>query len=463
MKVTVNKSSLHGNAAVPSSKSMTIRALFCAALSKGESQIHHPLISDDTNVAADVLRQVGITIKDVDGVWHVSGGHFRLPGKDLNCGESATTLRMMTALVSLLPGTIKLTGAPGLQQRPIRALVDALRMLGVKGSTATPLNPPVTIHGGTMRGGIADVAGNVSSQYISALLLIGSFAPEATIIRLTTPLTSRPYVLLTLQIMRKFNIKVRREGNSFVIPRQRYEPCSIDIEGDWSSASYFLALGAISDEEIVIENISTTSRQGDRIMLDYLRNMGASVRVTRNTVTVKKGAWPLRPIHVDLADSIDLLPTVAVLAAFTDGESELRGIERARIKESNRVAAMRDGLIKLGVSFQEFKEYITIKGLNTEQTEEEKEAAEAAMEKAQEEDGAEESLVEKDGNAPKKEEAPPVITIDSHNDHRIAMAFAIMGAALGNVTITHAECVKKTFPGFWEVFSGVGGDFQTDE
>jgi 3-phosphoshikimate 1-carboxyvinyltransferase len=262
--------------------------------------------------------------------------------------------------------------------------------------------------------------------------------------------------------MRKFNIRVRHEGNSFIIPRQRYEPCSIDIEGDWSSASYFLALGAISDEGVIVENIRTSSRQGDRIMLDYLRNMGASVRVTGNAVTVKKGEWPLRPIHVDLADSIDLLPTVAVLAAFTNGESELRGIERARIKESNRVAAMHDGLTKLGVPFQEFKEYITIRGLNTEKTEEEKEAAEA-VEKAEEEDSTEESLKEKAGDSPGEEEAPPVITIDSHNDHRIAMAFAIMGAALGNVTITDAECVKKTFPDFWKVFSGVGGDFQTDE
>jgi 3-phosphoshikimate 1-carboxyvinyltransferase len=168
MKVSFSQCTLTGKIIIPSSKSMTIRALFCASLAKGESRIEHPLISDDTSYAADVLSKVGVVISDVEGVWQVTGGKFRIPTEELNCGESATTLRLMTALVALLPGTIKLTGAPGLIKRPIRTLVDALKMLGVKGSTESPLNPPVTIIGGTFKGGTPEIAGNISSQYISA-------------------------------------------------------------------------------------------------------------------------------------------------------------------------------------------------------------------------------------------------------------------------------------------------------
>jgi len=447
MKVKINQCTLKGKITIPSSKSMTIRALFCAALAKGESRIEHPLLSDDTSYAADVLGKVGVTIADVDGAWQVTGGHFRLPAAELNCGESATTLRFMTALVALLPGTIKLTGAPGLIKRPIRTLVDALKMLGVKGSTESPLNPPVTIIGGTFKGGTAEIAGNISSQYISALLMIGAFAPEETIIRLTTPLTSRPYILMTLQVLKKFNITVMREGNSFIVKRQRYLPAVINIEGDWSSASYFLALGALSEQGIVLENLSTSSRQGDRVILDHLRNMGARVQVIGNSISVQKDD-ELKAIDTDLSDCIDLLPTMAMLAALAKGESVLRGIQRARIKESNRVTAVREGLKKLGVEVGEFRDYMTIKGLKTEV-------------KYEDDSGSTETLLEKPEDF--FEDKKPDIVLDSYSDHRIAMAFAIMGAALGNIAIKGAECVSKTYPGFWEDFKKLGGDIKTDE
>ncbi len=453
MKVSISKFSPKGKIIVPSSKSMTIRALFCASLAKGESQIRTPLVADDTNYAVSVLSKIGTRIEDINGVWHVTGGHFKIPTEELNCGESATTLRMMTALVALLPGTITLSGSPGLLQRPIRALIDALKMLGVKGTTASPLCPPVTIRGGTFRGGTAEIAGNISSQYITALLMIGSFAPAETIIKLTTPLTSRPYVLMTLWCMRKFDITVKHQGNTFIVKRQRYEPCTIDIEGDWSSASYFLALGALSEEGIVLENLSTSSRQGDRVMLDYLRGMGADIRIVGNSVAIKKGEWPLRPIRVDLSDAIDLLPTMAVLAALTKGECEFRGIQRARIKESNRVTAIREGLTKFGVPFNEFKDYVTIKGLN-------------AAKKSDDDDdtGTKQTMLGKaEDFFAGGEKAKPDIFIDCYNDHRIAMAFAVMGAAMGGVTINDAECVRKTYPGFWEAFRDVGAEFRAYE
>lgn len=447
MKARINQCTLHGKVTVPSSKSMTIRALFCAALARGDSRIEHPLISDDTNHAADVLRKVGVTINDVDGVWQVTGGKFKIPAAELNCGESATTLRFMTALVALLPGTIKLTGAPGLLKRPVRTLVDALRMLGVKGSTENKMMPPVTITGGTFKGGTVEIAGNISSQYVSALLLIGSFATEETIVRLTTPLTSRPYILMTLQVLKKFNIIVMREGNSFIVKRQRYLPAIINIEGDWSSASYFLALGALSEQGIVLENLSTSSRQGDRVILDHLRNMGAYIQVVGNSIAIKKGER-FRAIDTDLSDCIDLLPTMAMLAALAEGESVFRGIQRARIKESNRVTAVKEGLKKLGVQVIEYSEYMTVKGLKTD---------------VKVTDDDDEATPAKPGDAPAAVPEKPAIIVDSYNDHRIAMAFAIMGAALGNIIIKGAECVSKTYPGFWDEFKKLGGDIKIDE
>jgi 3-phosphoshikimate 1-carboxyvinyltransferase len=290
---------------------------------------------------------------------------------------------------------------------------------------------------------VVEIAGNISSQYISALLLIGAFAPEETIIQLTTPLTSRPYILMTLQVLKKFNIIVMRKGNSFIVKRQRYLPTTINIEGDWSSASYFLAMGALSDEGVVLENLSTSSRQGDRVILDYLRNMGAYIQVIGNSVSVRKGEG-LKAIDTDLSDCIDLLPTMAMLAALARGESVLRGIQRARIKESNRVTAVREGLKKLGVEVGEFREYITVKGMKTAVN--------------TEDSGTTETLLEKPEDF--FEDTKQDIVIDSYNDHRIAMAFSIMGAALGNVAIKGADCVSKTYPGFWEDFKTLGGDIK---
>jgi 3-phosphoshikimate 1-carboxyvinyltransferase len=291
-----------------------------------------------------------------------------------------------------------------------------------------------------MRGSLTDIAGNVSSQFISALLLIAPFVQKEMTIKLTTPMTSTPYVLMTLWCLRKFGINVKHEAANFVVRRQRYVPTRLEVEGDWSSASYFLALGAVSEEGVTVENLTTSTLQGDRVILDHLRRLGADVRVVGNTVTVSQNK--LKPIKADLTDSIDLLPTLAVLAALTDGKSEFIGIERARIKESNRVTAVREGLQKLGVTVTETTDRLIITGLDTpvkvEETMDDKPA-----EKAADEDilGGNETVV-----------------INSYGDHRIAMAFSVFGAAKGNIIIDGAECVAKTYPGFWEAFKSAGGE-----
>ncbi len=442
MKAIVEKSEVSGKVSVPSSKSMTIRALMCAALSKGTSEIVHPLVSDDTAAAAAVLGQIGVGVKKDSDLWRVTGGTFRVPRQDLFCGDSATTLRFMMAISALIPGKHRLTGGPSLLKRPVKSLVEAMRQLGIKASMEGKTTPPVTIEGGTFKGEATELPGNISSQFISALLLIAPFAPKEMSIRLTTSLTSRPYVLMTLWCLKQFGINVHSPLDKFVVRRQRYQSARVEIEGDWSSASYFLALGAACGE-IEVCNLSPASLQGDRVILDFLRGMGASVRVSGDSVTVEPGE--LKALRADLADCIDLLPTVAVLAALASGRSEFTGIERARIKESDRVRAVRENLQKAGVEVSGAGDHLVITGLKTP-----KPVDESKMEEESEE-------------AKKDEPARAPVTIDSYGDHRIAMAFGVLGAALGGFTITGAECVAKTFPGFWDTMRKVGVKVETHE
>jgi len=449
MKVTIKKSEVKGKVRVPPSKSQTIRGLMCAALTNGESELIDPLVCEDTGAAIDVLSKVGIQVQREDGSWRVRGRTFRAPVTDLFCGESATTLRFMTAICSLVPGTCHLVGGPSLSKRPVKSLIEALKQLKVKCSMEGKTTPPVTVEGGTLKGGMTELPGNISSQFISALLMVAPLAEQEVSIRLTTSMTSKPYVLMTLRCLRKFGVNVKTEFDKFVVAKQRYKPTRFEVEGDWSSASYFLALGAVCGE-VEVENLSTSSLQGDRVILDFLRSMGAKVKIVRNSVTVSQAK--LEAINADLSDCIDILPTMAVLAAMADGVSEFTGIERARIKESNRVAAVREGLAKIGVTVTEDRDRLTIAGLTTQKPDEEEDEEETQEGEAGEGGQAKDELVPE----------PEVVVIDSKNDHRIAMAFGVLGTAIGGITIDGAECVAKTFPDFWDLLKSVGGELEID-
>jgi len=419
MKAHLDNSIIKGSVEAPPSKSYTIRGLMCAALSQGESRITSPLSSDDTAAATTVLKQIGVSIQDEGDGWQVNGGCFRQPEGDLFCGDSAATLRFMSAICSLVPGKCRLTAGPSLSQRPVKTLINALKQLGVNcasdGETA-----PVTVEGGGLKGGTAELPGDISSQYISALLLIAPLADKGAVISLTTPLRSQPYVLMTLDCLAAFGVEASYppDMRKITVSRQDYRPASYDVEGDWSSASYFLGLGALSGE-VTVENLNPRSRQGDKMIVDILTDMGAPVEINGSTVTVRKAH--LNPVEADLSQCIDLLPTAAVLAAAADGESRFSGIERARIKESNRVAAVKDGLERMGIKVVEEQDKLTIIGAK-----------------------------------------PKGATINSHNDHRIAMAFGILGAAVGETIIDDAECVSKTFPQFWDILKNIGGRVDTD-
>ncbi|MFC1980997.1 3-phosphoshikimate 1-carboxyvinyltransferase [Chloroflexota bacterium] len=452
MIVSIGASEVSGKVRIPSSKSYTIRALMCAALARGESEIVNPLSSDDTEVAVDVLSRIGVGIHKEDNLWRVSGGKFHEPDTELYCGESAATLRFMTAICSIVPGKCILTAGPALSTRPIKILVDALRKLKVKASCEGDA-PPVTVEGGTLEGGLTSLPGNVSSQFISALLLAGPFARNGVRIRLTKLLESRSYVVMTLRCLRRFGIKVPKNVDKFVVNRQKYQPARYEVEGDWSAASYFLALGAIAGE-MEVENLNLSSWQGDRVLLEILRDMGAHIKVVGNSVIVRK-AENLKAIKADLSDCIDLLPTMAILAAVASGTSEFIGIKRARQKESNRVAAVRRGLTKMGIEVDEEIDKLTIVGSKQEK-------AEAAEEEEAEVEEEEEKEMEKADVIEQDPHSIPIIAIDSRNDHRIAMAFGTLGLVVGGITIEGAECVSKTYPQFWDVLKSIGGDVKID-
>jgi 3-phosphoshikimate 1-carboxyvinyltransferase len=420
MRITVNKSELSGKIRIPGSKSQTIRGLMCAALAGGESVLENTLVCDDTGAAADVLGRVGIDIRREEGIWRVSGGTFRAPDGDLYCGESAATLRFMTAICSIIPGKCRLTGGPSLSRRPVIPLVEALKKLGVKCSYNRKITLPVIVKGGILKGGMTELPGHISSQFVSALLLIAPLAREEVTVRLTSGLTSRPYLEMTLECLKKFGINVNVSSDEYIIPRQAYRPARLVIEGDWSSASYFLALGALSGG-IEVANVSTDSVQGDRVILDFLREMGAKVEVSGNAVAVSRGN--LKAITADLADCIDLLPTLAVLAALAEGTSEFTGVNMARVKESNRIATVKEGLERVGVVVSVGSNRLSVTGMMTGQP----------------------------------------ATIDSHNDHRIAMAFGVLGSAIGGITVTGAECIAKTYPGFWDALESIGGKVEKNE
>ncbi len=419
MKASVSKSKIKGKVAAPSSKSYTIRGLICAALARGESEIIYPLTSDDTEASLDVLSKVGVHVAQKRDSWQVSGGNFRALDTDLFCDESAATLRFMTAICSLIPGRCRLTAGPSLSQRPVKPLVQALQQLGVNCSCQGEL-PPVIVEGGRLKGGTTELPGNISSQFVSALLFISPFAEEGMTIRLTTPLESKPYVLMTLDCLEKFGVKVKhsKDLSEFGTAEQTYQPTRYNVEGDWSSASYLLALGALSGE-VEVDNLNPESLQGDKILLNLLKDMGASVIVSKNSVTV--GRTKLNAIRADLTDCIDLLPTMAVLATVADGVSEFTGIERARIKESNRVAAVKEGLERMGVEVTEERNRLTIAGGQ-----------------------------------------PKGSLIDSKDDHRIAMAFGLLGTVTGKTIIDKAECVSKTYPEFWDTLKSIGGEVKID-
>jgi 3-phosphoshikimate 1-carboxyvinyltransferase len=417
MKVMIKKSEVAGRVSAPPSKSATHRALVCSALASGKSLIRSPLRSDDTEATLRVLQQLDTGCSDDLDLWEVRGGSLRAPRSDLFCGESGTTLRFVTALCSLVDGECNLTGGPSLSKRPVEPLLDALRQLGVE-CESTGGYPPVKVNGtGRIGGGDVEVRGDVSSQFVSALLFVAPFSESSIRVKTTTPLESKPYVKMTMDTQRMFGVVVEASDDmrEYQVEEQAYKPADVTVEGDWSSAAYLLAAGALSGE-VSVDNLNPDSSQADRTILDILRTMGAQVKVRKNSCCVERSE--LDAIEYDLSDSPDLFPVTASLCAAASGRSVLRGLGRLRFKESDRVAAMTEGLREMGIQVRRGDDSLMIEG-----------------------------------------GSPHGGMMDPHQDHRIAMALSVLGmVADGETTVLDADCVSKSYPMFWDDMAMMGAD-----
>jgi 3-phosphoshikimate 1-carboxyvinyltransferase len=402
---------------LPGSKSITHRALISGALATGESVLTNALAAEDTELTAQSLVRLGAGIDWQGTTVRVAGtgGRLQAVEEPLYFGNSGTSHRFFTALVALGQGDYLLTGTPRLCERPVGELLAALKLLGVRAESQRGNGcPPVMVSGGLV-GGRTLLSGRVSSQYLSALLLIGPLAPLGVEVEITGDLVSRPYVDLTLEVMAAFGISHYRRGYRFfqVPGGQSYQPQEYSVDADASSAAYFWAAAALTGGRVTVANLSVDSTQGDIDLLSVLARMGCRIESSPDGLTVVGG--PLSGLTVDMSGMPDQVPTLAVLAAFARGETVITGVGHLRHKESDRLAAVATELAKMGVTVQETADGLRILG-----------------------------------------SIPRGAVIDTYQDHRIAMSFAVAGLRTPGVAIRNPGCVAKSFPDFWDYWEKLG-------
>lgn len=402
---------------VPGSKSYTHRMLIAAALADGVSTLKNALVSEDTLLTVEALRQMGIQIKVNCTDVRVNGLGGRLEPCDapIYLGNSGTSMRLLTGVAALGKGTYTLTGNARMQKRPIKDLTDALQQIGIQTRSLKGNGcPPVEVTGAIIKAKKVDINCQNSSQYLSALLLMAPRTSEGLDIRVTAGPVSRPYVDLTVALMESFGIRLEREDyRKFKIPgRQLYRAGNYAVEADCSQAAYFWGAAAISGAEIKVTGIKADSTQGDVRFVDLLQQMGC--RVARDSDGIGVVGGPLQAIEADLADMPDQVPTLAVVAAFSKGITVIKNVAHLKSKESDRLTATVTELNKMGI--------------------------EASC--------TESSLVINGGK-------PQGSVVETYNDHRIAMSFAIAGLRVPGVYIQNESCVEKSFPAFWQTFEGL--------
>jgi 3-phosphoshikimate 1-carboxyvinyltransferase len=424
VRVKIRPSSLGGQIAAPPSKSYTHRAVILASLAAGESVIENPLLADDTGYTIEACRSLSADIERQGDILVVkgTGGKIRVTEEKIFAGNSGSTIRMIAPLIALSPTRVILDGDNRLRQRPLGELLSALQSLGVH---ARSLNnnscPPIEIEGGEFRANQVTLSGETSSQPVSALLMAAPYIKGGLSIRVSGGLRSRPYIDITIDAMKAFGIAaVNRNYKEFLVEgSQSYEARRYRIEGDYSSAAYLLAAGAIGGKPITVTNLKNDSVQGDRKLLAILKEMGASVDYNKDAVRVqRRGA--LKGITIDLGDYPDLVPTLAVVAAFAQGKTTLTNIAHLRFKESDRLNDTAAELDKMGIRTEVTDDTMVIYGGKPEGSE-----------------------------------------FDSHNDHRLALSLSVAASfAEGNSIINGAEAVTKSYPGFFEDFIKLGAEVE---
>jgi 3-phosphoshikimate 1-carboxyvinyltransferase len=397
---------------VPGSKSLTQRALVAAALAQGNSYISNALIAQDSLYLIEGLRALGAQIVSAEDGFFISGtaGKIINNGKELFLGNNGTALRFLTALVCLGKGPYVLTGEKRLLERPVGTLVEALQNMGADISTRNNC-PPVKINANGLTGGKITLRDIESSQYVSALLLCAPYMPEGMNLILQGGVVSIPYIDLTIAVMKDFGAKIIQTGKYeyHVTAGEIYQGREYSVEGDASSASYFFLAAALLKKTIRVAGITRQSKQGDIRLLDVLEELGCKVRSEESWVEVTGSNLAVGDFTFDLNDMPDMVPTLAVLSAFRKGQTIIDKVAHLRIKESNRLAALVAELNRTGIEAQEMPEGLVIQGGKM---------------------------------LPAK--------IETYNDHRIAMSFAIAGLVVRGIEISDEKCVDKSFPSFWK-------------
>ena len=432
-----NISEIGGVVKAPPSKSYSHRAVILASLAKGTSRLYDMLYSEDTLASIRVCEALGAQINRNDDCLEVigTGGKLHNSSTDpIDLANSGTTLRLMTSVSALSDNEVVLTGDESLQTRPMGLLMDALMPLGVETeSLKGNEKAPILIKPGYV-GGDTNIYGNVSSQFISSILISSPLSDNGVTLYVLPEFKSKPYVDMTVDIMRKFGVKLLKgyylkheecdkqhqscRIDEFKVRRQCYESCDYTVEGDYSSASYLLALIAINGGKARIKNLFRNSKQGDKLILDILQKMGAKVIRGEDYVDIGSDG-NLKAIDIDLSNAPDLLITVAVLAAMAEGTTNITGVAHARVKETDRIDTTCRELEKLGCKLVEREDGMSITG------------------------GVNSGVV------------------DSHGDHRLAMAFSLIGLK-HDIKITNGEVFDVSFPNFIESMAELGFELELE-
>jgi 3-phosphoshikimate 1-carboxyvinyltransferase len=381
-------------------------------LAEGTSSLLNPSIADDVEFLLTALEQYGIHITRLKNRFEVQGtnGKLNAPSKEIYVGNAGTAMRFLTTFSCLAKGETILNGDENMQKRPINDLLDALRSTGIK-CTSNNGCPPIKIVGGDLRGGRIEVDASVSSQFVSSLLLSAPYARQPVLVQVKGKPSSLPYVDMSVHVMRSFGAEVNviDELHYEVSNTAHYIGREFHIEADASAATYFLAAAAITKGRVLVKNLPAESLQGDMKFIDVLSEMGCKVVKEENGITLE--GVTLKGIDVDMNSIPDCVPTLAVVAAFADGPTTITNVHHLQYKETDRLKALTNELIKIGAKVERFDDGFTIY--------------------PQPLHGA---------------------TIETYNDHRMAMSFAVAGLKVNGIAIKNPSCVSKSFPNFWDEF-----------
>jgi 3-phosphoshikimate 1-carboxyvinyltransferase len=403
---------------VPGSKSYTHRYLVASALSNGKCTINGPLISDDTLLTMGALKQMGIPIEQRNDRFLVQGmsGWLNNPPHEIDLGNSGTSMRLCVALASLGQGTCILTGTERMQQRPLQDLLDGLVQIGVPAESVRRNGcPPVKIRGGMISGGHMDLNCRLSSQFLSACLLIAPMTRKGLKINVEGGPVSKPYIDITVDVMERYGIFLHRNGYQRfkVAGRQSYQAGSHDVEPDCSQAGYFWGAAAVTGTAVKVKGTRSDSKQGDIRFIDHLEKMGCRVNHEPDGIEVK-GPERLKAIQTDMSDLPDMVPTLAVVAAFAEGTTVISNVAHLKAKESDRLTATAVELGKMKIDARCNENELVIRG-----------------------------------------SVPRGANIETYDDHRMAMSFAMAGLKIPGIVIMDENCVSKSFPNYWDVLNQI--------